>query len=435
MPEHVMDRFPYALNYLEAMKIPLQTGENLLDTGFQSLALGFDMIAGFQNLAMNLTRGSFDLPWAGSRNHLGRVAAVQQQTLKHLSEIQQQFFQAGFEQLRRQNHGELEFIRLFTERQSSQDWVVEYDDTNVMLDLPSLRVIDISRSTRHRLRNYTVVFAPRAGHHSNIAERVALFLRDQGLTRMAVVEQKCADDIPVHVDGKRHFEDFNGQVKQYTRVLAHLKDLTGRPPHLVAVCQPGPLLISTLIQNPHLGKTFGSAGSPMHTEAEKGFLTEFSRNMGEQFIDLLLDLYEHRTPDGRAGAGRKSYHGSLQVLGFYLLGMDQHVKNFKKLLADLKSGDAEAAERQKNFYRWYNTAFHFPAGFIRDTYKKIFVKNELIRGKLSLNGRALGVRDYPADVPIWALGGQNDAIAPPLQATGHMPLIDAVPEKFKLSLI
>ncbi|MCP4689413.1 MAG: hypothetical protein GY859_15270, partial [Desulfobacterales bacterium] len=32
-------------------------------------------------------------------------------------------------------------------------------------------------------------------------------------------------------------------------------------------------------------------------------------------------------------------------------------------------------------------------------------------------------------------GGQNDAIAPPLQATGHMPLIDAVPEKFKLSLI
>jgi poly-beta-hydroxyalkanoate depolymerase len=98
---------------------------------------------------------------------------------------------------------------------------------------------------RHALKNYTVVFAPRAGHHSNIAERVALFLRDHGLSRMAVVEQKCAEDIPLYVDGKRHHEDFAGQVDQYRLILGHLKRLTGRPPHLVAICQPGPLPMTT----------------------------------------------------------------------------------------------------------------------------------------------------------------------------------------------
>ena len=43
--------------------------------------------------------------------------------------------------------------------------------------------------------------------------------------------------------------------------------------------------------------------------------------------------------------------------------------------------------------------------------------------------------NYPGDVPIWALGGSRDKIAPPLQATGHMDLIDSVPMEDKLNLI
>jgi poly(3-hydroxyalkanoate) synthetase len=78
---------------------------------------------------------------------------------------------------------------------------------------------------------------------------------------------------------------------------------------------------------------------------------------------------------------------------------------------------------------------HFPAGFIQDTYKKIFVKNELIRGKLSVGNKIIGIKDYPGHVPIWAIGGSQDTIAPPLQATGHMELIDAVPKGDKLNLI
>jgi poly-beta-hydroxyalkanoate depolymerase len=43
--------------------------------------------------------------------------------------------------------------------------------------------------------------------------------------------------------------------------------------------------------------------------------------------------------------------------------------------------------------------------------------------------------DYPGSVPLWALGGKNDNIAPPLQATGHMELIESVPEEDKLTLV
>jgi poly-beta-hydroxyalkanoate depolymerase len=154
---------------------------------------------------------------------------------------------------------------------------------------------------------------------------------------------------------------------------------------------------------------------------------------GEDYIERLVSVSGHTVSDEHVGAGRESYDGRVHVFGFYFLGMDQHFKNLRRLLTDLKQGNKEDAERQKAFYRWYNYVNHAPIGFIRDTYQKIFVKNELISGKLAIHGKMIGVKDYPGSVPIWALGGNKDAIAPPLQATGHMDMIDSIPQN-KLTL-
>ena len=434
MPDNLMNRFPCTLNSLEAMKIPLGAAAQMLDYGIRSLSLGFDLNNNFQNMGFALARRWCHLLDASLPKAINHLVTLQHRSHKNFSAAFENLLLSPLKTMRRERQGELEFIGLFTEPLPVQDWAEAYDDTRILLDLPSLRVIDISNSIKHDLHNYTVVFAPRAGHHSNIAERVAVYLRDQGLTRMAIVEQKCADDIPLYVNQKRHWESFAGQIDQYKKVLAALKQRTGYPPHLIAVCQPGPLLMSTLILNPRLAKTFGSAGSPMHTEAEKGVLTDFARLMGEDFIDALIRFCSHQIGAHRPGHGRQCFDGALQVLGFYFLGMDQHARNFKQLLQDLKQGNTESAERQMAFYRWYHTVHHFPAGFIKDTYKKIFVKNDLIRGKLSVGNKNIGIKDYPGHVPIWALGGRRDNIAPPLQATAHLELIDSVPAGDKLSL-
>lgn len=329
----------------------------------------------------------------------------------------------------------MEFIDFLVTEPRSQHWHAAGFESNVLLDLPSMRLIDISSDGPHKIRNYTVVVAPRAGHHSNIAERTAVFMRESGLTRMAVVEQKCAADIPRYVNGKLHDEGFAGQVEQFTAILSHLKNRSGCPSHLVAVCQPGPLLMATLILHPELGRTFGCAGSPMHTEAEPGYLTDFARFMGEGYIDYLIDMFSGIIPEGATGAGRKIYDGRLQVLGFYFLGMEQHMKNFRRMYADLKAGNREGVERQKEFYEWYNWCHHFPAEFIRDTYKKIFVNNDLIHGRLVIGGRTVSIKDYPAHVPIWALGGSRDDIVPPRQGIGHLDEVDAVMPGDKLAVI
>jgi len=435
MPSSFMTLFPHVLNSLEALKMPLQASADLTDTTIRCQSLGFDLMRNAQHFNCRLMKHFLPLTLNTKQGTGDQISAICQEVSDNLLSITEKNVTDYLTRFHKERLGELEFLKFFTEKLPDQDWTVEYDDSNVILDLPGLKLIDISLDVEHKIQNYGVVFAPRAGHHSNIAERVALYMRDQGLTRMAIVEQKCAEDIPLHVNDKRHHEDFNGQVEQYKKVLETLKERTDSPPHLIGICQPGPLLMSTLLLYPHLGKTFGSAGAPMHTEGEKGALTDFARMAGEDYIDKLIAVSGHTISDEHEGAGREVYDGRVHVLGFYLLGMDQHFKNLKKLLEDLKQGNVEDAERQKDFYRWYNYVNHAPIGFIRDTYKKIFVNNELIKGTLSIGGKEIGIKDYPGAVPIWALGGSKDAIAPPLQATGHMEMIKSVPPGDKLTLI
>jgi polyhydroxyalkanoate depolymerase len=430
-----MTLFPHVLTSLEAMKIPLQAALPINELQAQSLSVGVDMYKSAQDLTLSLARQYSRFLPAGYPQNGAKLLKLSQEGTASLLDLGYKNLMDHLNRFHQRRTGELEFLKLFTDHCDRQDWKVEYDPAKVLLDLPGMRVIDISADVRHRILNYGVVFAPRAGHHSNIAERVALFLRDCGLSRMVVVEQKCAEDIPLHVNGQRHQEDFEGQVDQYRQILEFLNKRTGHPAHLIAICQPGPLLLSTLILYPELGRTFGSAGSPMHTEAEKGFLTEFARSAGEGYIDRMINLFGRTIGEDHPGAGRLTYDGRLQVLGFYLMAWDQHFKNFKTLLADMQSGNKQAARRQKAFYQWYNNVHHFPAGFIRDTYKKIFVQNALIHGDLKIGESKVGITDYPVGIPIWALGGRTDHIAPPLQAVGHLDLIPDLPPQNSLRLV
>ena len=259
MPDSVMTLFPHMLNSFEAMKMSLQAALAFNQVQIQTVAASVDNFKSMQNLALSLAHQNSHLLPPGYLQNGDKLLKLYQEGAASLLDLFKDNLSTQLNRFHQKRAGELEFLKLFTDQCTRQDWTAEYDSSNILLDLPGLRVIDISADVRHHILNYGVVFAPRAGHHSNIAERVALFLRDNGLTRMAVVEQKCAEDIPLFVDGQRHREDFEGQVDQYRQVLELLKLRTGHPPHLIAICQPGPLLLSTLIlhrtgQNLRIGR-------------------------------------------------------------------------------------------------------------------------------------------------------------------------------------
>jgi len=338
-----------------------------------------------------------------------------------------------FDKINKYKQAEIDFINLFQDIPEYQNW--DNKQSKTILDLPGMKAIDISLNKEHDIHNYTVIFSPRAGHHSNIAEKVATYMRDNGLSKIIIIEQKCADDIPMFVNGKRHYEDFKSQIAQYTKILETLKELSGGySSHIVAICQPGPLAIMTTILRPDLVKTFGSSGSPMDTDAEKGFLSDFTRFAGKNFIDNMINFFGYTVPKGKIGEGRRCFNGGLQIIAFYMLGAEAHLKNFRKLLDDIYKNNDDAIERQKIFYQWYNLAYHSSEDFIKDTFIKIFKNNNLIRGTLNINDNIISIRDYP-NIPIWALGGSKDDIAPVKQATNHLNLIQSVSDLHKLKLI
>ncbi len=422
-----LERFPTVSKIFEASDKWCDTTIKWSQNSQELVRLG----TGFSHLSLDTFKGLTAWPFANSPVN---PMALPMKMARQWTTFGQNMLINELDRFAHFRKAEQTVARLFTDFPEEQDWEFAYDDSHVLLDLPSMRVIDISLPGSHALDNYTVIFAPRAGHHSNIAERVAVFMRDQGLTRMAVVEQKCATQIPVQINGQRYHDNFSGQVGQYKAILETLLAQTGKPAHLVAICQPGPLLLTTLILNPHLGRTFGCAGSPMDTEGDWGFLSEFARLMGRGYIDLLLQIFGRSIADDQPGGGREAYDGAWQVMGFYMLGMDQHVKNFNRFLADVQAGNEQAAQRQKDFYLWYNTVLHFSSGFIKDTYKEVFVKNSLVRDRLAIDGIPVRMADYPANVPIWALGGTKDDIAPLGQATGHLDRLTHLPAKNKLAL-
>ena len=434
MPASFMTLFPNVLDGLKIYQRCLETVTEACDLTKHSATSVFELFQNSRMLMVNTWAAVLPMTALPHTQYFGRLLETYRKEDELISRRLAITTSENFDRVAQERRGEISFLRLFTEAPPRQLWSFPIDSPRILRDLPGMRLIDISINNRHDIGNYTVVFAPRAGHHSNIAERVAIYLRDHGMTRMAIVEQKCAADIPGMIDGVCHRENFDSQIEQYRQVLEALVGLTGRPPHLIAVCQPGPLLMATLILYPHLGRTFGSAGSPMHTEAQRGFLTDFARIAGEKFIDKMIALSTMNIGLSKTGKGQSSYDGRHQVLGFYMLGMNQHIGNLKRLLTDLKAGNQSAADRQLAFYQWYNTAHHLPADYIRETYRRVFVRNELIRGSFSFEGRKIGVADFPASVPVWALGGTKDDIAPVGQAVGHMECIQTVPEENKLSL-
>ena len=194
MPNSFMTLFPQILNNLEVMKIPIQRNIDLAEMATESFSLGFDFIQTLQRMSCLVTKGFLCSTPHPNQEACGELLEIYRQGSESiLNQWKEQILEslAGFH---RRRSGELKFLEFFTEKTTPQKMNVDQESMKVLLDLPGLRLIDISAQVEHKIRNFAVVFAPRAGHHSNIAERAAYYMRDQGLTRMAIVEQKCAEE-------------------------------------------------------------------------------------------------------------------------------------------------------------------------------------------------------------------------------------------------
>jgi len=214
-------------------------------------------------------------------------------------------------------------------------------------------------------------------------------------------------NIPV-ADGGFDLESYIAHTRDFiTQLLQDCGSL-----HVVAVCQPGPAVLSAIAL---LSETDGAEvpasmtlmGSPIDPRlsptvpnkfAEEHSLAWFNTNM----ICTVPKLF--------AGAGRRVYPGFLQLTGFINMNPERHRDAWQRYYTDLVTGDQEAIEAHEYFYSEYNAVMDMSADFYLQTIDRVFHKAAIATGQMTFRHRPVD----PAAITRTALmtiEGERDDIS------------------------
>ena len=110
MPDNLMNRFPTALNSLEAMKMPIQMGSEVLDHWIRSFSLGFDLNENFQKFAVEQSQRWCRLVDSNPPKSNHPFPTAPYQALQNFSDATKKLLLRHLKRLRQEKQGERETV-------------------------------------------------------------------------------------------------------------------------------------------------------------------------------------------------------------------------------------------------------------------------------------------------------------------------------------
>lgn len=193
----------------------------------------------------------------------------------------------------------------------------------------------------------------------------------------------------------------------YITYLREFMSMLGPDTHLIAVCQPAPMVLATVAlmaseNDPNQPMSMTLMGGPVDTRVSKTEVTELAENRPKSWFEktVIQDV-----PFYYPGAFRKVYPGFLQLTGFMSMNLDRHVGSHMKFFQHLVNGDGSSAEAHRKFYDEYLSVMDIPAEFYLQTIDTVFQRHLLPRGLMKwrddITGELHDVR--PQDIERTAL--------------------------------
>ncbi|NWJ47747.1 MAG: alpha/beta fold hydrolase [Chloroflexi bacterium] len=259
----------------------------------------------------------------------------------------------------------------------------------------------------------TLVLPPQAGHHSYIADyshdqSQVQTLRHAGLGAMYCIEWVSA----TRATG-------NTTVEDYMRMLKHIVQMLGGKVNLVGDCQGGWLSAIFAAMYPDMVNTLSIAGAPINFQAGDGPIVQQVNHIARTYPDRGMAFYRNLV-----AMGGGVLNGNFMVMGFNLMRPQQLPERFLNLYQHMH--DAGAVKRFKQMKNWYDYAQNIPGTFYLWLVEHLFRDNELIQGKLVVDGRKLNLADYKN--PLFLMGGKRDHITPPVQVLDMRNYVGTAPE-------
>ncbi|MCA6302185.1 MAG: polyhydroxyalkanoate depolymerase, partial [Phenylobacterium sp.] len=227
------------------------------------------------------------------------------------------------------------------------------------------------------------------------------------------------------LEGRFDFHDYLDHVREMLRRL-------GPRCHVVAVCQPGPAVLSAAA----LMAEDGDEGRPasmtfMGSPLDARFSPTVTNKLAEErpFAWFKSNMIS-TVPLPFAGAGRRVYPGFVQLYSFMSMNMERHQDAHWRYLQDLMNGDGDSAEKHLEFYDEYLSVLDLTEEFYLQTVDIVFQQHLLPKGELTHEGRLVRPSAI-TDIGLLTVEGELDDISGIGQTQAAHTLCTGLPDDLR----
>jgi poly(3-hydroxybutyrate) depolymerase len=263
-----------------------------------------------------------------------------------------------------------------------------------------------------------LLVGPMSGHFATLLRpTVRTLLADHDVH---VLDWHNARDIPVR-NGRFGLDEYIDHVLQALRYL-------GPDSHVLAVCQPAPLVLSAVAvlaaaEDPAQPRSLTMMAGPVDTRVNRGRINAIAARRPLSFYERWLTT---AVPARYAGAGRRVYPGVAQLSAFMSMNPRRHLIAHVQLYRALVAGDQQKAESIRDFYDEYGAVMDVPAEFYLETVQRVFMDHDLPRGRFTWRGQRVDPSAI-RDTALLTVEGAEDDLCPPGQTEAAHRLCTGIP--------
>lgn len=271
-----------------------------------------------------------------------------------------------------------------------------------------------------------LIVAPLSGHYATLLRgTVEGFLPDH---EVYITDWTDARMVPVAL-GRFDLNDYIDYVRE---MLQHI----GPGAHTVAVCQPGPAVLSAVAlmsedKDPATPATMTFMGSPIDARRSP---TAPNKLAEQREFRWFRENMVHTVPPIYPGAFRQVYPGFLQLASFMGMNLDRHVSAHWDYFEHLTKGDGDNAGKHREFYDEYLAVMDLTEEFYLQTIREVFQEYTLARGVFEHRGRRVKP-ELIKGVSLMTVEGENDDISGIGQTQAAHDICSGIPEERRIDYI
>jgi poly(3-hydroxybutyrate) depolymerase len=266
-----------------------------------------------------------------------------------------------------------------------------------------------------------LVVGPISGHFATLLRpTVRTLLADHDVY---VVDWHNARDVPVSA-GRFGLDEYVDHVLQAMRHL-------GRDTHVMAVCQPAPLVLAAVAvlaaaDDPAQPRSVTLMAGPIDTRVNPN---RVNLNADRHSLSRYERLLTTTVPARHAGAGRRVYPGVTQLTAFMSMNPRRHLDAHLRMYRAMVAGDEATAATTRAFYDEYGAVMDVPAEFYLETLQHVFMEHDLPRGVFTWRGQRVDPSAITDTALLTVEGAQDDMCSPGQTEAAHALCTGIPPER------